>query len=261
MTLRSSLLFDIGVRASEHFSEVINNFLTSQFQSAETTEDELKNNTFMKIRNCRSNSNKFSVESVFIVLTNLGWFTRVADDSNSDLRTLRPTVSTSTSPYNVTMRTQADNRGNDAVMKVDECEENEPDQRKDFCSESLIPETFSGAVKWACSDRALHGPFKSFMNEYSEWTQKSENANLLHVKGKMNIKVTNTTHVVLSLCGHLPKSHRDTNLNPNLNPNSDPKSLPTITPQLFQPPYVSEVQLTRTVRPGVFFTATSANVG
>ena len=40
----------------------------------------------------------------------------------------------------------------------------------------------------------------------------------------------------MSLCGHLPKSHRDTNLNPNLNPNSNPNSLPTITPNYFNPP-------------------------
>jgi len=199
MTLRSSLLLEIGVRESEHLSEVINKFLTSQFQSGDTKEDELKNNTFMRILNCRSISQKFSVESVFTVLTNLGWFTRLDDESSSDLRTLRPTASTSTSPYNLTMHAQAEDSGNDAVMEVDECEENEPDQRKDFCSESFIPKTFSGAVNWACSDRALRGPFRSFMKEYSEWTQKSENGNLLNVRGRNDIKVNNTTHVVLSL--------------------------------------------------------------
>ena len=192
MTLRGSLLFDIGVRALKQFNEVIDKFLAAQFRSSNTGADkELKDATFLQLRDCQLSSQCFCVERVFTVLTNLGWFTRLAEDSNSSLRTVRPTVSTSTSPYNLAMQVQAENSGNDAEMNVDECEgsEQEP-QRTDSLLELFIPQTFHDAVKWACCDRTLYGPFKSFMREYSEWTHKSENANLLRVKQKCDIKVT-----------------------------------------------------------------------
>lgn len=205
MTLRSSLLFDIVVRAGEQFNEVMNKFMASElFKShKECADKELKNKTFLQIRECGSPSQSFSVEKVFIVLTKLGWFTRLDDDrSKSELRTLVRSVSTSKSPYNLTMHVQHENSGNDAEIEVDECEGNE----RHFSLES-IPKTFNGAVKWACSDRTLRLPFRNFMKEYSEWAQKSENATLLNVKQRNDIKVPGTSHVVLSLCGHPPKSH------------------------------------------------------
>ncbi len=203
ISLRSSLLSDIAVRAGEQFNAVMNKFMSSELflSHKECADKELKNQTFLKIRECGSIAQSFSVEEVFIVLTNFGWVTRLADDrSNSDLRSLVPTVRTSTSPYtyNLTMHVQDENSGNDAEIE-DKCEGNE----RHFSLES-IPDTFNGAINWACSDRTLRLPFRSFMAEYSQWTQKSENATLLNVKERNDIKVPGTSNVVLSLCGHPP---------------------------------------------------------
>ena len=122
MNWRSALLHDVGVKAKEKFNAVVEKFMTvhptiNNVHKDEVTRD-LENLTFIEVRNSQAMNLhlRFSADKVYETLTKLGWYERLAFDSHSDLRTVRPPVATtSESPFNKSPLREEVDSDNDEV--------------------------------------------------------------------------------------------------------------------------------------------------
>ena len=181
---------------------------------------DLENSTFFELRNSQAGENMqlpYSVEKVFSVLSELGWFERLEYASKADLRTIQP-VSTSYASATQTPHTFSLPTENEQVEKPDSEEVEAEAQETELpcsCFESgFFPVKFEGVIAWACGSRPLKQCFKRFVLAYSRWKDRNENAVLFHVKPQNDIKVMSIVD---------PDRLSNPYPNPNLmNPNPNP---------------------------------------
>ena len=132
MSWRSALLHDVRIKAKTKFNAVVDKFMAVHATINNVHKDketmELENRTFTDVRSSRDENLhlRYSAEKVYETLTKLGWYKRLAFDSNSDLRTVRPPVatilaSTSESPFHKsTMSKEVDFENDEVDFNNDE---------------------------------------------------------------------------------------------------------------------------------------------
>ena len=202
--VRNSLLFDIGEKENEQFNAMVTQFMsqvmaTSNVNTVCSEEiKKLQDATVLKIRDSQADPPVqlvHNVEVVYIVLVELGWFKKESnlwrrkhfDRSGS-------TVTTSPSPCLVTLLDDVEcvKSLNDDEIHVDESEANEQK-----ASTKSIPSLFAlgfpvdlhDTIEKTCRDRFLNDSFGRFLDSYSLWYDRNENAKLLNVKPQDSIKV------------------------------------------------------------------------
>ena len=207
-TIRNALLYEIVAKENETFNDMVTQFM-SQFMATSnvnTVSDEMKmlqDATFLKIRDSQASplvELVYNVEVVYFVLLDMGWF---KNGSNLWRRKhcVGSTVSTSQSPCLVTVLDDNEcvKSLNNEAIHVDESEANEQSEANEHKAStkriaSLWSSEFSvelhDTIEKTCRDRVLGATFGRFLDSYSLWYHRNENAKLLNVRPpKESIKV------------------------------------------------------------------------
>jgi hypothetical protein len=220
--VRCALLYELGVQENAKFNAMVETFMKLEATIVNINPDkelrDLENSTFFELRKSQAEGNMqllYSVDRVFSVLSELGWFKRLEFASKFDLRTVQPV---STSNASATQTPFSLPTENEQVEKPDsdevEAEAQETELTYTSFETGFFPMKFQSIIAWACGFRTLKQSFKSFVLAYSRWKDRNENTGIFNVKPQNDIKVMSTVD---------PDRLSNPYPNPNLkNPNPNP---------------------------------------